>query len=280
MKSLISFDGAADVMNNLIDKLSGVVGWIATHETPERIAVETYIEDIKKSNLDPATKAALISSAHKIIKEYRNQKDVIKIALQAASPLAKPEEIDDDWLAQFMDKVRLVSNEKFQILWGHILAEECNEPGSIPKSLLHIMEQMDKEMAESFMNVAAVSVWYEHNGEKIYSPIITGATLEDYYKDKGIQYGDLVELQSVGLLKMSFGFSDSSFVQRPEFSPIVVHYHDQKYTIPDNSTEFEVGNVVFTGSGGALCRAVFPEKIDGFFEERCISFWEKERPKE
>lgn len=275
MEKLISFDGAADVMNNLINKLSNAVGWVATHDTPNRIAVENYIRDIQNSNYDAVTKAALISNARKIIREYSNRNEIVKIALQSISPLGKPEEVEDDWLAQFMDKARLVSDQQFQILWGNVLAEECNAPGSIPKSLLHIMEQMDKDMAESFMKVASVSVWYEHEGKIIYSPIITGAILEDYYRELGIKYGDLVELQSVGLIKMDFGLAESSYVQSPEFSPIVVHYYDQEYTIPNDKQEFIIGNVVLTGSGEALCRTINVPAIEGFFEERCVPFWER-----
>ena len=68
MESLISFDGASDVMNNLINKLSDGIGWIATHDTPMCIAVDTYIQDIQNSNFDPVTKAVLISNARKPLK--------------------------------------------------------------------------------------------------------------------------------------------------------------------------------------------------------------------
>ena len=279
MQNLISFDGLADVTNNLINKLSSAVGWIATHDTPNRVAIETYINDIQNSNFDPLTKATLISNARKTIKEHRNNSEIVKIALQALSPSANPNSVDDDWLAQFMDKARLVSDQQFQILWGNILAEECNMPGSIPKSLLHIMEQIDRDMAEAFVKIASVSVWYEYNGERIYVPILIGETLDEYYKNLGIRYGDLVELQSVGLIEQNFGMAESSFAQIPNFSPIIVHYYNHEYTIPNNEQEFSTGNVVFTGAGQALCSAITVEEVEGFFEERCIPFWEKEATK-
>lgn len=276
MQNLISFDGLADVANNLINKLSSAVGWIATHNTPNRIAIETYIGDIQNSSFDPLTKAVLINNARKTIKEHRNSSEIVEIALHALSPSANPNGVDDDWLAQFMDKARLVSDKEFQILWGNILAEECNVPGSIPKSLLHIMEQIDKDMAEAFVKIASVTVWYEHNGNRIYTPIITGDTLDDYYKDLGIHYGDLVELQSVGLIEQDFGFAESSFEQIPKISPIVIHYYKHEYTIRNNKQKFSTGNVVYTGAGAALCKTITVAEVEGFFEERCIPFWEKE----
>lgn len=279
MQNLISFDGLADVANNLINKLSSAIGWIATHNTPNRVAIETYISDIQNSNFDPLTKAVLINNARKTIKEHRNSSEIVEVALQALSPSANPNDVDDDWLAQFMDKARLVSDKEFQILWGNILAEECNMPGSIPKSLLHIMEQIDKNMAEAFVKIASVSVWYEHDDQKIYTPILIGGTLDEYYRNLGIHYGDLVELQSVGLIEQNFGLGESSFAQKPNFAPIIVHYYNHEYTIPNSMQEFNTGNVVFTNAGEALCKTITVAEVEGFFEEKCIPFWEKEANK-
>lgn len=61
--SILDIDGAADVVNNLLDKLGTAVGWGVNRETPERIAIATYIEDIKNSDYDSLLKAALISQA-------------------------------------------------------------------------------------------------------------------------------------------------------------------------------------------------------------------------
>lgn len=65
MDSLIKTNGIADVANNLIDKISSATSWVFSRETPQKIAVDTYIEEIKKKPYNPLTKAALISSAKK-----------------------------------------------------------------------------------------------------------------------------------------------------------------------------------------------------------------------
>ena len=63
MQSLINIDGNGlkDVLIDLNDKLATAVGWIANKETPEKIAINTYIKEIQEKNYDPVTKAALIS---------------------------------------------------------------------------------------------------------------------------------------------------------------------------------------------------------------------------
>lgn len=276
MDNLISFDGASDVLNNLIDKLSSATSWIATHQTPSRAGIDTYIKDIQESNLDPLTKAAFICNAKKIIKEYSNQNDIVKIAVQSLLPSAKPQSIDSDWLAQFMDKGRLVSDEQFQILWGNILAEECNQPGSVPKSLLHIMEQIDTEMAMSFMKIAAISVYFEEDGIVEYSPIVHVESTPSLKQVIGVSFDDLVNLQSIGLIEMNFGILDAGYFASAKHEPVKIRYFDEEYQLPAGEKTFNVGKVIYTKAGQALCHAVRPQKIDGFFEKECIPLWKKE----
>lgn len=274
MELNISFDGLADVANNVLNKLSDAADWIVNHDTPNKIATSTYIQDIQNSNYDPLTKAALISSAKKSIKEYCNQANIVGIALQSVKNTAKPNEVDDDWLVQFMDKTRLVSDKEFQILWGNILAEECNTPGSIPKSLLHILEQMDKEQATQFMDLAAISVYTEENDERYFSPVIWRDALGEYEDKYRINVGSLINLQSIGLIETQLGVISAGFSITSEVTPVTIHYFDQEYSLPNDISKFATGCVVYTKAGEALCRAVKPQKAEAFFDEYCISRWE------
>lgn len=274
MGALINFDGLADVCNNLIDKLSCAVGWIANRETPNKTALDSYIKEIQASEYDSLTKAALISNAKKTIKEYINQHNIYEIATQSLLPSAKPENVDEDWLAQFMDKARLVSSSDFQILWGNILAEECNVPGSVPKALLHIMEQMDRSVAEGFMKLAAISVRWEDNGIHGCCPVFFSNENREYYDGKGVNYELLVELQSMGLIETSIGLFSPSYTESFE-STTSIQYFDQEYILPEGENRITMGDVIYTKAGQALCLAVQPEKIPDFLTEHCIPVWEK-----
>lgn len=270
MNSLISLDRLADVAINLINKLSNAVGWIVTHETPEKIAVDTYIKDIQNSSYDPITKAALISQAKKTIKEYCNQYDIISKAIEMLEPTAQPNSIDSDWLGLFADRARLISDSDFQRIWANLLAEECNYPGTIPKALLYTLEQMDKHMAIAFMKVASVSVKYIDEGKTEYSPVILINEFSSYYKSIGITLDDLIDLQSLGLIKIGDGFTNYSIECS---APVIIHYHNQECKVSDT---FAVGNIVYTRIGEALCSAVYPEKVEDFFDKICIPLWKKE----
>jgi hypothetical protein len=42
---------------------------------------------------------------------------------------ATPEKLEDDWITNFFDKCRLISDEEMQTLWSKVLAGEANAPG-------------------------------------------------------------------------------------------------------------------------------------------------------
>ena len=274
MDSLVSFEGAADVLNNLINKISDAVGWGGTHSTPQREAVSTYIQEIQNSNYDPLTKAALISNAKKIIREYSNQSEIIKNAASILKPSAQPHLIDNTWLSQFMDKARLVSDADFQLIWGNILAEECDKPNSIPKGLLHILEQLDKEDASKFSKVCSVSVRFADGKDFSNTPVILRGDKSAFYDDIGLTLDTLLDLKAIGLIEYepsSSAFSESPY--RISAAGPEIYYFDETYLLPKGETTFDTGCVVYTRSGEALCKAITVEKIDGFFQKYCIPLW-------
>ena len=267
--SLIDVEGISNVANNLIDKLSNAVGWIVNRETPNKIAISTYIEDIKTSNYDPLLKAALISQSKKTLKEYCNQRDIIGIALNAVQDNAKPELVEDDWILQFMDRARLVSDETFQFIWGKILATECDNPQTVPRALLSILSQMDKEDAETFTTLCSMSVRVSNE----YAPLITQDRLDEY-KQFGITYDKLVSLRALGLIEMDFGGIATGYNLPSEDEVATAHYFDNEYIYPREKESVDIGNVIYTKSGQALHRAIVSKKIEGFWEEFCLPWLE------
>lgn len=268
----------------LVIKLSSAVGWTATQKTDEELARETYIDEIKNSNLPSLQKAAFISKATEIIKEYTNQHDIVKIAIENMDANARPEEVQDDWLSAFMDKARLISDKEFQVIWGYLLAKECATPNSIPKSLLHILEQMDKEDAKAFSSICKFSVQIHEPDKVVVLPIILYSKVEELYAKYGITFESLSDLQSFGLIQLDTGrFSltapDRAYVYTCIKSPMILHYFDEEYTYPDDIKAFPTGNVMFTKSGEALSKIITKvitvEKQADFFKTYCIPFFEK-----
>lgn len=264
------------VANNLIDKLASAVGWIANRDTPDRLAVKNYISEIQKSNLPPLIKAVKISNAKKEIKEYINQNEIVKIAVENINDNAHPENIDDDWIFQFMDKAKLISDAQFQLIWGHILKEECNSPNSMPKSLLYILTMMDKKDAEYFTALCSFSVYIDDNGIKEFTPVVISSQIDNYYSKNGITYDALFNLESLGLIQINIGLTDNFYTTKSGTRPIIIHYFDDTFQFPNEIGEFLSGNVIFSKAGQALCRAINVVKKEGFFHEYCVPIWEQQ----
>lgn len=60
-----------------------------------------------------------------------------------------------------MDKAGRISSKEFQWIWGKILSRECSVLESILFALLHTLERMDKEDAETFTTLCRMSVQLE-----------------------------------------------------------------------------------------------------------------------
>ena len=93
MDSLVNFDGFSDVANNVLDKLSSAVGWVVNRPSLKQQAIALYVEDVKGGDFTALEKAALISNAGKIIKEYSNQRNIVAHAIRAMAETAKPQDV-------------------------------------------------------------------------------------------------------------------------------------------------------------------------------------------
>ena len=265
---------AAETGSKLLEGLTKVSGIIFNRETPKKLALQSFIHNVENSDLQPLEKAAIISNGNKIIKEYCNQHNVIELALQKLSPSAKPEEVEEDWLALFMNDVRTVSDEEFQAMWAMILAEECETPGSISRQLLTILSQMGRKEAEVFSKLCRICVQIGDSKNK--EPIIPVFLIDDYIPRFGITYGDLLSLQTLGLIFVK----DDGLVQTYalRLAPgTKVLYGDAEYIQPDGEKVLQIGSVMLTNCGTQLTRIVDEEPIDGYFKSVIYPFFESGR---
>ena len=110
--SEVSKTGAGE---KLVEKLANGIGWCFTHETPKRAAEKSFIAAIQEdSNLSPLEKAAFTANSKKIVKEFCNQRDVVALAMKRLTEQAKPDDVDDDWIVSFLDRVRLVNSDELK----------------------------------------------------------------------------------------------------------------------------------------------------------------------
>lgn len=109
----------AEIVNNFVNKISNALGWIVTPKNVNSSIIEankSIIEEIsKRKDINPIERGAIVSNYKKIIKQYKNQKDIISLATEYLTPKAKPESISDDWISFFFDKVKDVTEDDMKI---------------------------------------------------------------------------------------------------------------------------------------------------------------------
>ncbi len=269
-RGLFDLEPLGNVANNVIDKLSVAAGWVANRESLQKVAVTTFVSDIQNSNLDPLNKAAIISNSKKIIREYSNQKEIIEMAI---STIKNPEGInavDDDWIIQFMDLAKNISNSDFQKIWALIFAKECSEAGSIPKSLLLVLQKMDRNDAEMFTRFASltIKIWGEYTPyicEQFFSP---DETVRGVYQQSNVTYDDLTQLETLGLIKMNDNSFSSGYITNSNEDVDIskVEYFNSSLDVPQRVDTIRVGNVIFTKDGRALRDAVEAKELEGFWQ--------------
>lgn len=274
--SLINADAIGKVGCLLIEKISQAVGWVATHDTPDRISVKQYIEEIQDSDLDPLLKAAKISRAKRDIKEYCNQAKIISDAIPQLNDTADPNQMDDDWLAKFMDQIRFVSSDELRAIWSRVLSQECNEPDSIPLKLIEILSYISVEQAKAFRQLCQFCVFVCQTDPLCIchsSPLVPYSMYKSYFKRHKLTYEKLRDLASIGLVSMTerhlrFNMNNPSLKYQ-----IVIDSH--KFLIEATPKRWlPIGNILFTSSGQSLFHLIDIHPPESFVN-LCLDYWSK-----
>lgn len=265
---------AAGIINKFIDKISDALSWIVKPKGIKAYEIEaskSIIEEIAgRKDINPIERAAIVSNFKKIVKEYGNQIEAMRIAAEHLNIDARPEEVNDDWITFFFDKVKNVNDDYMKKIWGKILAGEFNEPNTYTKQLLHTMSIMDSRIAKRFQKIRSscffsppilLAFMYRTNNDNI-------KNIKAYDKMKIFIY-DLRELDSLGLIQYRFSDFHTLVVKNKVF-----YYGDKRIRFETNKRTIALGNVALTSVGKQLCRIV-PMEYDDKILEICLDSWTK-----
>lgn len=265
---------AANVTNNFINKISSALGWIVTPKDIKPAIIEankSIIEEIAhREDINPFERAAIISNYKKFVKEYKNQIDVIKMAVEHLNSNSEAGKVNDDWVTFFFDKVKTVNDEYMKQIWGKILAGEFNEPNTYTKQLLHTMSIMDSRIAKRFQKIRSscfysppilLTFMYRTNSENI-------KNIKKYDRMKIFIY-DLRELDSLGLIQYRFSDFHTLVIKNKVF-----YYGNKRIIFKTDKRTIALGNVALTSVGKQLCRIV-PMEYDNKILEICMETWEQ-----
>ena len=202
---------------------------------------------------------------HRFIEEEaRNQKNIEDITMKTLPQLkenSNPNAMENDWVTNFFDKSRIVSDDEMQNLWSRVLAGEANAPGTYSKRTVNFLSDLDKSDAEQFSNLCGFG-WLM--GLNI-TPLVFDHTAE-IYKEQGITFTSLTHLESIGLIRFDHlaGFVWNNL---PKFVP--VHYFETGVvlTMPKEAdNQLALGHSLLTKIEQELAPISGSKPVDGFLD--------------
>lgn len=198
-----------------------------------------------------------------LAEETQKQANIEDIAIMAIEDLredAKPQDIENDWIANFFDKAKLISDKEMQSLWARVLAGQANSPGKYSKRTVNFLASIDKYDADLFTKLCSFGC---HLGMMIIPLYDFDETI---YKDNGITYSGLRHLEDIGLIKFDqmimfqkMGFLN--FIPLSYFDEIVcIKYLDDKKLVLNH------GHVELSQLGQELATISGAQPIAGYLD--------------
>ena len=273
--SIVNLGDLAKPIDTLINKISDATGvWYE----PRRIRQKANAESdaaIISANAEAAVDKIKAESeieisdlhrraAQRWIKEeakrQENIEDIIAQAVPDVNETAKPDEMECDWLANFFDKCRIVSDKEMQSLWAKVLAGEANVPGTYSKRTVNLLSDFDKSDAELFTQLCGFG--WTIGG---FAPLVFDEQAEIYNRH-GINFRTLSHLENIGLVKIT-PISDFQGVNLPK--RFVVHYYSKPLFLEmpkDANNRLDIGRILLTKTGRELAPICGSKPVDGFYE--------------
>jgi len=152
--SIINLGELSKPANTLIEKISDAIGGIFRPYQIRRIAqAEAEADKVRAISQIEITDLQRRALHRFLVEEGKKQNNIETItqkALPSVSEQATPQNIEDDWITNFFDKCRLISDSEMQNLWAKVLAGEANAPGKYSKRTVNLLAGLDKADAETF----------------------------------------------------------------------------------------------------------------------------------
>jgi len=197
-RALINIGELSRPATVLIEKISDALGGVFKPWQIRRVAqANAEAEKISAASRIEITELEQRALGRFLVEEAQKQRNIEAITQQALPLLneeSDPRNVDNDWIANFFDKSRIVSDNEMQILWARILAGEANAPGQYSKRSVNLLSSFDKRDAQLFASLCGF-VW-DIGG---FVPLILGHH-EPIYEAGGITFDVLRHLEAIGLV--------------------------------------------------------------------------------
>jgi len=262
--SLLNLGKLSKPADTLIKKVSSALGCLFEPWQIERVATAQAKADLIKAQSEVEITDLQRRAMHRFVEEeaqrQENMERITEKTLAQLEEASDPSMVEDDWVTNFFDKSRIISDGEMQEIWAKVLAGEANAPGTYSKRTVNFLSNLDKRDAELFQNLCSFG-WIIGD----FIPLIFDPHA-DIYNKRGINFNTLTHLDSIGLIQFQplTGFQKTNL-------PVTVSVHycgqhlvskmhqEEKITLP-------IGKILLTQTGRELVHVCHSTGIEGFFD--------------
>lgn len=256
----------------LIEKISEAVGGYFKPFQIKRVAkAEAEVEILKAQTQIEITALQSRAIGRFVTEEGKKQEnieDIVNKTIPLLTDSSEPQKMDDDWITNFFDKCRIISDQEMQSLWAKVLAGEANTPGTFSKRTVNFLSSLDNADAHLFTRLCGFGLFLNDLCPLVYD------TDTPIYKDHGITFSSLSHLDDIGLVSfLPEGFSNT---ENPK--TITVYYYGKPLRIEfknSENNELDIGFIILTKIGQQLAPLCGSQPIDGFLDF-IVDRWTKE----
>lgn len=267
--SLVDLGNLSKPADTLVKKVSKGVGGIFAPFQIKRVAKAEAEAAITKAQAEIEITDLHRRAGYRFIEEearhQKNMEDITAKAIPHLEQSANPDAMEDDWIANFFDKCRIVSDDQMQRFWSRVLAGEGNTPGAFSKRTVNFLSDLDKTEAGLFTKFCGFA-WSIGDITPLILDELQFGTKEGIYTSHGINYSSLRLLENIGLIQLN---SLSEFVQTGLPKHTVLYYYGRRLLLElpsDVGNQLVVGNTLFTTIGKELAPICGSKPVDGFYE--------------
>jgi len=262
--SIVNLGDVSKPANTLIKKISNAVGGLLAPWQLTRVAKAEAEAAIIKAQGEIQVTDLHRRAMHRFVEEEaRNQKnieDTTAKALPQLNDASNPNAIEDDWITNFFEKSRIISDGEMQNLWSRVLAGEANKPGSYSKRTVNFLSDLDKIDAELFSKLCGFA-WMAG----VLLPLVFDPQADIYTKQK-IDFTALNHLESIGLIKFD-GLVGFTRTKLPKHFTFQYYGRTLVFEMPKHSdNQIDIGKALFSKTGLELAPICGSKPVDGFWE--------------
>ena len=258
---------------NIQNKTVELLGMLFPYAGLTKKAVDMYISEIEMSDMSTEAKVFSVMNAKKTIKKIKNQKQIADIAMENAkegTDFTETSGVNEEWLERFMDSAGFVSSEDIQLIWGKVLANEFEKPGTTPPNMIRILSEMTPTYAKAFRVICSMQVLFlfldnEDVVNSEWQIIVPFEENIDYMRKYGLSFEILNELETLGVIKFEAvaGYISTDIQEER----LLVHSNEKTLlAVAHNKGCVPIGNVLLTTAGEALRQITPVDRMEGYTE--------------